>query len=589
MRKSLKVVGIVIVVLVVIAGGLSYYFSSQPSGYTTSTTGIATSTPGPLTTFTWASSTDTDLWDPYRDNTATSTSVYYLVFDPLVHAWPDSSGNVVFYPALAVSWTNPDNNTWIFNLRHNVRFHSGNVMTSKDVVWTFERVLTWNNMTFGQKGYLTGMAGITNVLALDDYTVEFKTKGPHGAFLSAISYFMYIFEEDCATRADFGISVPDCGTGPFQLTDYVKGDHYTLVRFDAYWDQANLPKVDRIVVRYVPDPASRVAAFQAGQVDGFDRPAPPDVQRLQSAGSFVEIVPNIDLMEYMINVQKPPFDNIDVRQAANLAIDRDSIIKHVLFGIGSRADSEVQLGIFGALNITQYLGRPAFQYDPAQAKQLLQKAGYKGEEIDMEVMVGYSTADLQVGEAIQGYLNAVGFNVKLISLEVDSMVYQVVDFHTAVMNGTLAAKDIPYHLFANPWSSAPDTEITADALISINGAYGMTFYENPQMEKLITEAVTETNVTARQNMYYQVQMMVYNEVAYIPLYTDANVVILKQGISGLKYFHEITDMRGVTISTSSSQAIVSNLVSTGYMASPVRSIVDEIKLPNSLRSYNMER
>jgi|SRR5579875_941466 len=601
---------VVIIIVIIVAGSIAgiYYYTSPKSITTTqglqsttttssSTTSIQSTSSSSITTssvqtstqstsssqvaaanttFVWATSTDPNMWDVYRDNTATSTDVYMLAFNELVRAWPDpTTGSLTYYPDLATSWTaSPNGTVWTFNLRQGVHFHDGNLLTANDVAWTFERAITWTNMTFEQSYYLTSMAGITNVTALNSTAVEFKTSGPHGAFLSAISYFMPIYEEKCAARTNFGISTPDCGTGPYELTSYAQGGPYVLSAFHDYWDTQNPPKVSQIKVLYISDPSSREAAFKSGEINGFSNPNPADVASLNASGYSVNFVPNIDLMEYMFNTQQAPFNNAMVRMAANLAIDRAAIIKNILKGLAGPADGEVQLGIFGALNITAQLGHSAFVYNATEASQLLKQSGYSGQPVNMQVMIGYSTADAAVGEAIQGYLQAVGFNVKLSELDVNSMVSEVVNYHTGVLNGSMEAANLPYNLFANPWSSDPDTEITADALFSINGPYGVTFYNNTQMEQLITTADTSTNQTVRQQDYYKVQMILYNQSVYMPLYADGNTVVLDKGITGLQYYHEQINMRGITMS----QIATSNTMTSSSAAFGIASVISAMTM-----------
>lgn len=535
-RTVLAASGLIIAIVVIVAGVALYpTFISPP--------------PVAPKVFRWGIKADPSLWDPYRETTTSTCAVYSLVYDGLLRLFPDpATGELKFFPQLAERWEQKDLTTWIFYLRKGAKFHSGNEVTAYDVEWSFMRAITWKNMTFPSRSY---WLGVKEVKAVDKYTVQFTTDGPYGPFLNCIStFYTPVFEAASARKPDFGVSALSGGAGPFRLVEYVRGERYVLERFNDYWDKSNLPKVEKIIVRPVPDDAARVLAFEAGEFDAIEKPSPAEVARLRGKGYTVDIVPETRIIFFQINMQKPPFDDLRVRQAASLAIDRDAISKNVLWGAMGPAKGVMGLVFPFSLNIAEKLGKPPWPYDPSRARELLKEAGYKGEEIVMWTSSGRYVADRPLAEAVQAYLRAVGFNVKLEAMEWGTYYAKLSrEIMPAYLKGELKAKDVPFHLSLLGWTNPAGDLDAATPLWSPRGPFHMTFWDDPHLEKLLTKARTTTNADERRRYYEEIQMMIYDNLAYLPTHTESNIIAMKGNVRGLRYYGEEVNMRNVWFSS----------------------------------------
>jgi peptide/nickel transport system substrate-binding protein len=290
---------------------------------------------------------------------------------------------------LAESWQQTNDTTYVFKLKKGVRFHAkppvnGRELTAEDVRYTYERILT-------DKGSVnvSMYRAIAKVEAVDKYTVRFTLKEPFAWFLDMVANPMggAIIAKECVEK--FGdLKKPEAviGTGPWMLDSYKPNVSITLVRNPTYF-VAGLPYIDRVEMVVDEDNASRIAAFLGGKYDlGWEFPGTINrTDWVQIAEPLKKRRPNLKTMEYPSNVMntidmrtdKPPFNDVRVRQAISLAMDRKGMIDAVLEGQGAingpvpAALSEWALPI-GELGE----GAKYYRYDPAEAKRLLAAAGH---------------------------------------------------------------------------------------------------------------------------------------------------------------------------------------------------------------------
>jgi peptide/nickel transport system substrate-binding protein len=290
---------------------------------------------------------------------------------------------------LAEAWQQTSETTYVFKLRKGVRFHAkppvnGRELTAEDVRYTFERILT-------EKGSanVSMFRSIAKVEAVDRYSVKFTLKEPFAWFLDMIANPMAgaIIARECVEK--FGdLKKPEAvvGTGPWMLETYVPNVSLTLVRNPGYF-VAGLPHIDRVEMFVDEDNGSRMAAFMVGKYDlGWEFPG--TINR----SDWVQLVeplkkrrPGLKVAEYPSNVvnlidmrtDKPPFNDVRVRQAVSLALDRKGIIDATFEGVGAINGPLPAALSEWALPIAE-LGEGAryYRHDPAEARRLLAAAGY---------------------------------------------------------------------------------------------------------------------------------------------------------------------------------------------------------------------
>jgi peptide/nickel transport system substrate-binding protein len=336
-------------------------------------------------------------------------------------------GSFVFEPDLAESWKQVNDTTYEFKLRKGVRFHAkppvnGRELTAEDVRYTFERTLTEKGSTNAAM-----YRSIAKIDAVDRYTVRFTLKEPFAWFLDHIANPMAggIVAKECVEKfGDLKKADAVIGTGPWMLDGYKPNQSLTLVRNPNYF-VAGLPYIDRIEMVVDEDNASRIAAFLAGKYDlGWEFPG--TINRsdwVQIADTLKKRRPTLRTTEFTSNVvsdfalraDKPPFNDVRVRQAISLAMDRKQIIDGVLEGVGV-VNGPVPAALTDwALPIDQ-LGEGAryYRYDPAEAKRLLAAAGYpNGIPAGVCFATYGSTQLVDTMELLLKQLKTVGIDAKL--------------------------------------------------------------------------------------------------------------------------------------------------------------------------------
>lgn len=285
----------------------------------------------------------------------TTTLVAQHIFDSLVQLEDGQIG-----PSLATEWSNPDDNTWVFELRDDVVFHDGSPLTAEDVKASLEYLLELEGPAVSLWTLLD------EVVATDDYTVTFRTTEPMGTMLSNLS-LLFIAPADSMRESGFAES--PIGSGPFSFDSFAPSERVVLSANDQYWD--GRPSLDELVFEEIPEVSSRITALQTGEVDViWDIPPDqvPSVQSLddvtyQAEDSFVYYL-------HWFNQDREPFNDPLVRRALWHAVDVQTIVESLFGDLATAATAPIPSTVFG------YSKQPLYEYDPELAKSLLTQAGY---------------------------------------------------------------------------------------------------------------------------------------------------------------------------------------------------------------------
>jgi peptide/nickel transport system substrate-binding protein len=339
------------------------------------------------------------------------------LYDALINfdlASPDKPS--VLIPGLAESWSvNPDDNTkWTFKLRQGVKFHDGSEFDADAVIFNMEKLFNEKSPQYSaRQASLVNfrMPGFEAVRKIDKYTVEFQTKTPDSFFPFQICYFLMASPAEWAKTKDWNTFTPS-GTGPFKFSRSTARERLELVPFKEHWDKSRVPKLDKVVLMPLPDPSARTAALLSGQVDWIEAPAPDAIPRIKQQGMKMVsgIYPHVWPWHFS-RVEGSPWNDIRVRKAANLAIDREGIVQ-LLGGYGVPATGHVPKG-------DPWYGSPSFEIkrDIEAAKKLMAEAGY-GPDKPVKVKMAISASGsgqmlpLQMNEYIQQNLAEIGIQVE---------------------------------------------------------------------------------------------------------------------------------------------------------------------------------
>lgn len=306
--------------------------------------------------------------DPAMFRDRDTEAVLRNIFDSLVTATPD--GEVV--PMLATTWRALDDTTFEFDLVEGVTFSNGEALDSEDVVFTFERIIT-EGAVDGQTSPRAGLLGpLASVEAVDSRTVRFHYNEtfPQGLLEQALVHFQIVPKDYMEEVGVAAFMQAPIGSGPFTYQGGSLDSQVTLQRNDSYWQGA--PALRTLVFRMMPEPSTRVAALLSGEAQIIQAVPTDLVDRINSAPNVsVHTAQGTRAYFIELNVSKPPFDDVRVRQALNYAIDWDDILTNIYQGYGERlATSFLPSGFGYDPDLAPY------PYDPERARELLREAGY---------------------------------------------------------------------------------------------------------------------------------------------------------------------------------------------------------------------
>lgn len=429
-------------------------------------------------------------------------------------------------PALAESYTIGDDKlTWTFQLRQGVKFHDGTAFDADAVMFQMNRV--WNKdfefFSPELRALNTGVfAQIESYRASGPYTIEIKTKIPY-AFLTYDLALLYI-PSPTAVKTFGNKEYPRhaIGTGPFKITKYVDGQVMELAPNTEYW--GTKPKLDKLVLFPIPDPSTRLAALQSGQINWAEVPPPDSVEQLRAQGYNVLLKEYPHVITYQLNLSKPPLDNVKVRQALNYAMDRAGLVQ-LLNGVAKPA------GQYGSSGQAYYdPSWPGYTYDPEKAKALLAEAGHAD---GFKMTVAYPTSGSgnmwpgPMNEKFQLDLKAIGVDVELVPLEWNNIT-------TANRVGFRSpdwAKYDAFFISLAPYAPVSLASYTA-ARIPPGGCCNATGYSSPEVERLYAAAQTEFDPAQQLQYMRQMQSAMMKDAPVITTVADLNLRVLSANVRG---------------------------------------------------------
>jgi peptide/nickel transport system substrate-binding protein len=350
--------------------------------------------------------------DPYQQLTNPGTRVTYSLFDHLLKRQfqggdPPGTGSEIG-PMLAESWERLDDLTLELRLRAGVVFHNGDPLTAEDVRFTFERSLIDTPAEIADaRGYIST---ISEIEVVDDHTLRLHTAEPDPLLeIRLTSWATWILPKDYYESVGMeGFAREPVGTGPYRFVELRPDDRLVLEAFDDYWG-GTLP-ARRVTFRVIPEVSSRVAALVSGEVDIITNVPPDQVETIENAsGAHVRDVPlaNVHVLRY--NVNYPPLDDRRLRQAMNLAIDRELLVETLWRGLAYVPNGH-QFPEYGAMYNPD---RPIPPYDPERAQELVEESDYDGEPVVFRVSPFYYTNGIESAQAIVEMWRAVGINAEV--------------------------------------------------------------------------------------------------------------------------------------------------------------------------------
>jgi peptide/nickel transport system substrate-binding protein len=457
-------------------------------------------------------------FDPHKVEAAAAFQIAVNVFDTLVRSSP--KGEIV--PGLAEDWqVSEDGLTYTFQIRKNARFHNGRPVTAQDAAFSLRRILDEKTESPKRSDY----AAIVDVQTPDDYTLVLKTESYNAPLLANLARgnAAIVPEEavDSLTNAPIG-------SGPFKFVEWAPGSHIVLDRFDAYWD-GDLPYLDRVEFRFIPDPATAIAALRAGDVDVVVHAGGENAAEVESDADLKIVSGPQNLVQFMaFNEAEPPFDNKLVRQAIVYAVDKQAIIEGAAWGFGT------PLGTHMSPVLAYYNPEvdQVYTYDPAKAKELLAEAGYEnGFEATLSLPEPY-TIHIRAGEIIADQLKDVGINLKL----------EIVEWG-AWLSDIYGGRKYQLTVVGFVGHLDPDPMMNKHASDHNRNFWN---YNNPEVDALLAEGRETVGFEARKSIYDRIQMLLAQDAVSLYIQDPHNVVGMKKDVEGYKMYPlYVVDLRDV--------------------------------------------
>ncbi|WEG08676.1 ABC transporter substrate-binding protein [Microbacterium horticulturae] len=394
--KKLFAWGAALVAVTVMLGGCAAGSGPSPSG-------ADEGTPVPGGTLTWGIPAEPDAGglDPMVATTVAAETINAVAYDTLLAQ--DDDGKVI--PALATSWKQPDDLTWVFELRKGVTFADGTPFTADDVVYSFQE-----RMKPGAAN-ATYLSSVDSVEKTGDLEVTFHFSQPDGTFLDAVSarQTFYIVSKDGYGKAtDEQRQTQTFGTGPFQLKDWKQGVSLTFEKNTNYWGESG-PYIDTVVFELYPDESTMLAAVQQGSVQAASFLDGTLASQAEQAGYTLGDAAYRQNLAIYINPESGPLSDLRVRRAFSLALDRKALVDTAMMGMAG-ISFVPPAGDRGAPDAN---GLPYYTHDVAEAKKLLAEAGQPNPQITLRYMGDVAQAHHPVYEMMQQQLAEAGITLKL--------------------------------------------------------------------------------------------------------------------------------------------------------------------------------
>ncbi len=467
----------------------------------------------------FAAAADATTLDPHNTTDTESDQVIMMVYEPLI-AFDDQMN---IGPRLAERWSVADDGvTWTFHLRSGVRFHDGNRFDAEAVRLNFVRVLD----PVANHKRLSLFTMIDRVEVVDPLTVRIVTKYPFGAFEPTIAHVSSAIVSPTVAaehgKAFGSSSAAVSGTGPYRVASWKKDQEVVLERFDDYWGDKGVTR--EIVYRPIPEAAARVLALESGDVDVISRIPATDIPRLEARSDVaVHKLPGVGAQQFRFNVTKKPYDDLRVRQAVSLAIDRQAIVRNLVASFARPSTSALTPIMRGYANLGE------IRYDPDKARALLKAAGYGNGFATKIATTPRYPMGVELAEAVSADLKKVGITAAI----------EVYDWATMVQFWAgLPPEKNPQEIFImGAGASTADADwglrpIFRSAATNENN-YG--YYSNAEFDQVIEAAMRETDAVKRQALYRRAQEIVYLEdPGAVWLFDTLYSVAARKAVTGLR-------------------------------------------------------
>lgn len=453
--------------------------------------------------------------DPINVTDGESIRVTHNIYETLL----EYDHNLELQPKLATDYnSSEDGLTWTFQLREGVKFHDGTDFNADAVVFNFERWMDPENPYHeGDFPYYPFLYGgfkgdenhlIESVTATGEHELEIVLKRKTAPFLSYLAISMFGIASPAAIEQyGAGISENPVGTGPFKFDEWNRNNTITLSKNEEYWMDGK-PYLDQVIYQVIPENSARLNALQTGEIDIVDGMNASDTTIVEDTEG-IELLkrPSFNIGYMAFNMEKEPFDDPLVRQAINMAIDKEEIVEAFYNGLADPATSPLPPSLWSHDESLE-----KYDYNVEEAKKLLAEAGYEdGFTTELHTMSNprpYLPEPMKIAEAIQSDLAEIGITADIVSSEWATYLEDTKNGkHSMAMYGWTGVMADPDN-FLYPNLSKTNAEVPAQ---------NIAFYKSDEFTSLITEARETIDQDKRTELYQQAQQLFQEDSPWVML------------------------------------------------------------------------
>ncbi len=480
-------------------------------------------------TVTLAVADEPDTLDVSKVALIASATVTTLLGEPLLYF---DQKTKEMKPHLAESYSiSEDGKTWTFTLRSGVTFHDGTPLTAMSFKQTLERAMDPQTASPLAGPYLSS---VKSVSAPDERTLLLELKEPSAPLLTRLSDASIMQPLSMAAVEKFGKEYArnPVGVGAWKFESWKTGESITLVRNEAYqWPDPDAKnrgaaRIDKIVIKYITDNNTRLAALESGSIDMATNVLPKDIQKFKNSEKFTileKMSPGITFIE--MNTASEILKDLNVRKALNMAINKEAIIKSALQGEALIAHSPLPQSVPGYdPAVEQY----AYKYNAEEAAKQLDAAGWKqnaqgirakgGQTLSLKLLSVTKTA--QENQLIQSMLKEIGVDVKI----------DVVDIGTLLQMASKGEYDMALLYYVDSDPSILNSLMHSSQIGGLNHSR----INNKQLDSLLEKGITTIDQSERQKVYEEIQKIVVDQAYWVPLYTVKEFTLVNKRVQGVK-------------------------------------------------------
>lgn len=472
---------------------------------------------------------------PTMDPHASPSAITYYMLSSTCETLLYLTDDRQLKPWLAESWEVTDaGKTFTFKLRKDVKFQDGTAFNAESVKWNFDRIVDPN---YKAGGALASLNGYDKTEVVDEFTARVKFKAANAPFLTyaAGGTLAMVSPTGTPKQGDAVNKTPIC-SGPYKLDEWIPKDRITISRWDDYnrqapWsDQKGPGYLDKVIWKFVPESATRMATLESGETQMAAAVPSQDLPRIEGSKDLKVVKrPWVGVPRFWaLNVTKPPTDDLKVRQAINYAIDKDAIINTIYKGIGTKGYAPMTMAMLDDPALRAY-----YPFDLNKAKQLLDEAGWKagsdgirakdGKRLEILLNdIDQGSGPQQVDVLIQGQLRNVGMDVKL-KTQARAPWYE--DNYRCTTNGPV--------LFLRSGDLDGLSALFASANVGTN--FNFTCIKDAEIDKALEAGRAESDPAKRRAIYLDLMKKIMDQALMVPIADELSVWAHRATVDGLKF------------------------------------------------------